>query len=135
MAYAQWIEIRIVAENCSLQIKDASLEWGKFYKKDGEKSDQDTELKPDEIDKIQISSGRSAYVCSCGRESASSGTEGSFNIYDGEQKVTHVKWDCPWSGQNSRSHESDSEAYGITMTGGTSKSGSIGEVTVIVFKK
>ncbi|OYY23501.1 MAG: hypothetical protein B7Y65_03535 [Azorhizobium sp. 35-67-15] len=31
-----------------------------------------------------------------GRENASSGTEGSFDLYDGEMNIGNYYWDCPW---------------------------------------
>ena len=140
MAYAQYIEIRISAENCALCIRNAERSWGKFYKQ----TNKDDELTNEQINAITIVTGRDAYICSCGRESAASGTEGSFDIYDAAgpkdangnptAKVTHVKWVCPWAGDNSRSHEQDHDGYGVTMTGGESKDGSIGEVTLSIVK-
>jgi len=140
MAYAQYIEIRISAENCALCIRNAELLHGKFYKQ----TNKDEELKNEQINAITIVTGRDELICSCGRASAAVGTEGSFDIYDAAgpkdakgnptDKVTHVKWDCPWAGDNSRSHEQDNVGYGVTMTGGESKDGSIGEVTLSIVK-
>ena len=142
MAYAQYIEIRISAENCALCIRNATLSWGKFYKQ----TNKDDELTNEQINAITIDTGTFKYICSCGRASAASGTEGSFDIYDAAgpkdangnptDKVTHVKWVCPWgpSYDNSRSHEQDNHGYGVTMTGGESKEGSIGEVTLSIVK-
>lgn len=141
MAYAQYIEIRISAENCALCIRNAELLHGKFYKQ----TSKDDELTNEQINAITIVTGIDAVICSCGRASAASGTEGSFDIYDAAgpkdangnptDKVTHVKWDCPWlKKDNSRSHEQDHKGYGVTMTGGESKDGSIGEVTLSIVK-
>ncbi|MCJ1947052.1 aegerolysin family protein, partial [Pseudomonas aeruginosa] len=33
---------------------------------------------------------------SCGRENASSGTQGSFDCYDGNTKMGTFSWDDPW---------------------------------------
>lgn len=134
MAYAQWIQIHIWAENCSLIVHNASLEWGKFYRR----GCKDDELGANDINRITIKSGSSAYVCSCGRENASSGTVGSFDIVeDSDEKtlITHVRWECPWSGNNSRSHEKDNQGYGITMIGGESKDHAIGDVDLVIFKQ
>lgn len=45
-----------------------------------------------------IKPGGSYTVYSCGRQNASSGTEGSFDLVDGDsgQFVRSFYWDCPW---------------------------------------
>lgn len=99
MGYDLWIRIRIKPFDCDLLIKNAHLNWGKFHI-DG---DKDKEIQISEINKITINRDKTAYICSCGRSCAPSGTEGGFDIYDknrGEHIATFY-WDCPRLENNS----------------------------------
>lgn len=134
MAYAQWIEIKIVSEGMTLKVKNAGLSWGKFYKQ-GDKND---EISTDNINKIEVGSGKSAWICSCGRSDASSGTEGQFDLYDGDTKVGNFKWNCPWGKKSntfSWSQDASKDSYYTDQEGGNKDSGAIGTVTITCMKK
>lgn len=87
MAYAQWAEIKIVvAEGQSVSIRNASHDSGKFYKL----GNKDQELSPDRINAMVITSSSTAdeaTICACGRSDAAVGTEGSFVMYNGPEKL------------------------------------------------
>lgn len=135
MAYAQWIEIKVVSENMTLEVKNASLSWGKFYKY----GDKDDEISSGDINKLKISSGTSIWICSCGRSGASSGTEGSFDLYDEDKKIGKFNWECPWGKKDnsfSWSQVEDTKAsYTTSREGGNTGSGAIGNVTITCIKK
>ena len=134
MAYAQWVSYSILADNFSATIKNASLSWGKFYKYD----DKDNELSPDQVNGQVIESGAegSNVVSSCGREDSSSGTQGQFDLYDGDTKVVTLVWDCPWGSKtNSWSQTGQNKNYIVSVTGGSSYGGAIGVLTAECFKK
>ena len=129
MAYAQWVEISIESKTGStLSIKNAQHACGKFFKN----NNKDEEISPDDINKIQIPSGDKGIIASCGREDAASGTEGSFDIYDGETKVGNYYWDCPWGSKSNQSTwtSTPSENYITEVTGGNSDSGALGNVYI-----
>jgi hypothetical protein len=128
MAYAQWIEVKIRATSFTISVKNANLPWGKFYRL----GNKDQEISTDDINKITITSGNSATICSCGRADASAGTEGSFDLYDGDTKVGTYRWDCPWGSKtNSFGWDTvDDDKYTTEATGGNTDSGSIGNVTI-----
>jgi hypothetical protein len=74
-------------------------------------------------------------IASCGREDASSGTEGSYDIYDGGTKVCTVYWDCPWGlKRNSFETKNVNKDYTVQDSGANLDSGAIGTVTIKVFK-
>lgn len=134
MAYAQWVSYTILANNCSLTIENAQLSWGKFYKYD----DKDDELSPDEVNGqvIEIGQEGSHVVSSCGRSDSPSGTQGSFDLYDGSTKVVTLVWNCPWGNKsNSWSQFSQNSNYSVSVNGGSDNSGSIGVLRVEVISK
>merc|ERR1711879_1096303 len=45
---------------------------------------------------MSVGAGSSEKVSSCGRSDSASGTEGKFDIYDGDNRVCTVYWSCPW---------------------------------------
>ncbi|WP_264537520.1 aegerolysin family protein [Flavobacterium sp. N1736] len=134
MAYAQWIEVKLVSENMTLKVQNASLSWGKFY----ESGNKDKEISSDEINKITVASGKTASVNSCGRSDASSGTEGSFDLYDGDTKIGRFNWDCPWGKKDNNfgwtQVEATKTAYSTSRDGGNTSSGAIGNVTITCIK-
>lgn len=133
MAYAQWIEVKVVSENMTLKVQHANLNWGKFYKN----GDKDTEISSGDIDKITVESGKSTMVCSCGRSGASSGTEGSFELYNGDTKIGKFNWVCPWgkkSNSFSWNQEASKDSYYTNRDGGNTDSGAIGNVTITCIK-
>lgn len=134
MAYAQWIEVKIVSENMTLKVKNANLNWGKFY----EYGNKDKEISKDDINKIEVASGKSAWICSCGRSDASSGTEGSFELYDGDTKIGKFNWDCPWGKKSNTfdwNQDASKDIYFTEREGGNKDSGAIGTVTITCIKK
>ena len=134
MAYSQWIVVKIASENMTLKVQKAQLDWGKFYKKD----DKDDEISTENINKITIASGKTDYVCSCGRSGSATGTEGSFQLYDGDTKIGEFSWDCPyWSKTNSfkwTQEEATKKTYSTNMEGGNKDSGAIGNVSITCVK-
>ncbi|KAH7905789.1 Aegerolysin family protein [Hygrophoropsis aurantiaca] len=93
-AYKQWVVLTITNSFRSrpILIQHASLSWGKFY----QNGDKGAELTPEQIDQIVIPPGSEHSVSSCGRSDASSGTEGTIDVYDDETKVCTLYWNCPW---------------------------------------
>ncbi|WP_281233264.1 aegerolysin family protein [Flavobacterium gelatinilyticum] len=133
MAYAQWIEVKIVSENMTLKVQNAKLSWGKFY----EYGNKDKELSTSEINNITVDSGTSTRICSCGRSDASSGTEGSFDLYDGDTKIGSFNWDCPWGKKKNSfnwSQSASKDSYSTDREGGNTDSGAIGNVTITCVK-
>lgn len=129
---AQFVEVKISARGgTTLSIKNATLKWGKFY----QEGNKDTEIKADEINTITIPSGETRTISACGRESASSGTEGTFDIYDGTTKVGTYSWDCPYiSKTNTSTWQSTSDKYIVQCTGGSLDSGALGSILIKVVK-
>lgn len=134
MAYAQWIEVKVASENMTLKVKNASLDWGKFY----ESGNKDKEISKDDINKIEVASGKSAMICSCGRSDASSGTVGSFDLYDGDTKIGKFNWNCPWGKKDNtfewKQEDATKSAYNTSREGGNTSSGAIGNVTITCIK-
>ncbi|MBV9013750.1 MAG: aegerolysin family protein [Pseudonocardiales bacterium] len=135
MAYAQWIRIIISAEVGGVSVQNAYRDWGKFYQCPNNK---DHELSDSEINEIRVPEGEIGYVCSCGRSDASSGTEGTIDLYDYDRKVKigTFYWDCPWGSKyNSWTWTKGSNNYMVEMSGGNKYGGAIGDVTLTVAKK
>lgn len=131
MAYAQWVQIRISSANSNVTIKNAVHEWGKFYT-----GNKDNEVSPDKIDGVTIHSGDAYTISACGRENASSGTEGSFDLYDGSTHIGSYSWDCPWGSKTNYStwHPAGSDNYIAQVTGGNLDSGALGNVNIKIAK-
>jgi len=130
MAYAQWVEIKVEPTGTDLQIKNAKANWGKFY----QHPNKDKELSPAQINKLKITPANPVIIASCGRSDASAGTEGSFDLYAGEVKVAHYKWNCPWGSKtNSQAlTPGTNEHYVTQVSGGNTDSGALGNVTLKV---
>lgn len=128
MAYAQWVSIEIKSVGTTLSIKNAQHAWGKFF----QCGDKDKEVSVDDINKITIPSGGVVSICACGRENASSGTEGSIDIYDGDVLVGTYYWDCPWGSKRNISTwtPSGSDDHITQVTGGNLDSGAIGNIYI-----
>ena len=128
MAYAQWVSYTITCQNFDAQIKNAKLEWGKFYQWD----DKDDEISASEINKIELNQGTyyNNVISSCGRENATSGTEGSFDMYNGDTRVATFYWDCPWGSKtNYWEVKNLNEDYYYRPGGGSKDSGAIGTLS------
>lgn len=128
MAYAQWVVITVKARNTSLSIRNAHLSWGKFY----QNPNKDQELSADDINKIVIPANNNAVIASCGRSDSASGTEGSFDIYDGQTNVGNYYWNCPWGSKTNTSTwtPNDTDRYVTQVTGGNLDSGALGNISI-----
>ena len=94
---AQWIALESSTNPMpptSIWITSVSLDWGKLY--DG--NDKDHEIGIPKVIGTQIKLGKSYTIWACGRENASSGTEGTVTlstVKTGGSKIASVYWDCP----------------------------------------
>ncbi len=132
MAYAQWVTITIYPANFNATIKNAAHSWGKFYTN----GNKDDEIQPSAIDGTVIPAGGSYTISACGREDAASGTEGSFDVYDGDTKVGTYSWDCPWGSKSNTSTWTPfgppppANKYTTQQSGANLDSGALGNVTL-----
>jgi len=130
MAYAQWVAITIRPANCKLTIKNVVHQWGKFYS-----GSKDKEVDPSSINGTQIDAGDAYAISACGREDSASGTEGSFDLYDGNAHVGTYSWDCPWGSKtNSSTWSPAQDNYVAQITGANLDSGALGNVEIKVAK-
>ncbi len=132
MAYAQWAVFTIKVVGFTMTMKNVVHEWGKFY--DG--SNKDNEIPPSDVDGKTITDGNSYTFGACGRSDAAAGTEGSFDIYDGNTLVASYHWDCPWGSKTNHSDliMHDEDDYVIQVTGANINSGALGNVAIKVVK-
>ena len=134
MAYAQWVSVSIVSKGSEVKVRDAHLDWGKFYKS----GDKDVELSTKDINNMVIEKSQKKEINSCGRSDAASGTEGHFTLYsDDNVKLGTYSWDCPWGSKTNKStftSEVDPDLYAINVSGGNLDSGAIGNITITVHK-
>ncbi|WP_332400451.1 aegerolysin family protein [Vibrio metschnikovii] len=127
MAYAQWISITIEPKNYDVTIKNIHNDWGKFYQ-----GSKDNEISPEDIDGRVVKAGEKFTISSCGRSDASSGTEGSFDIYRDDTHVGNYYWDCPWGSKtNTSTWTNDNSNFITQVTGGNLDSGAIGNVSIV----
>jgi hypothetical protein len=134
MAYGQRVAYHITPIGYSIVIQNAQCEWGRFYAW----PDQDNDAEPDGQ---QIANGTPTpgVVAATGRESASSGTQGSFEIADLETGtvVGTFTWNCPYTGSNSWSYEPSTDPAAsqyVTQATGGSLTGPIGDIWVKSYK-
>ncbi|KAH8911160.1 Asp hemolysin [Coniochaeta sp. PMI_546] len=133
MAYAQWIYMIVqnMMRSGNLTIQGAGTSWGKFYQWDN----KDKEISSGDVDNLSAQPSGNLGIASCGREDASSGTEGGYDIYDGTTKVCHISWDCPWGSKTNTFDVSDiNDNYIVQATGANLYGGAIGTVTTKVVK-
>ena len=131
MAYAQWVSINTASLGFTAVIKNAVHEWGKFYAN----GNKDAEIKPDDIDGQSITSGNNYTINACGRSDASAGTEGSFDIYDGNTHVGTYSWDCPWGSKtNTSTWTPGNDGYVGQQTGANLDSGALGNISLKIAK-
>jgi hypothetical protein len=143
MAYAQWVTITIYAVGYDVTLKNVHHSWGKFYdrKQIGlPGGSKDNEYEPSKIEGTVIKSGTSFSINACGRSDASSGTEGTLALYDGEILVGTYTWDCPWVSKTNSSTWSAAGAppplnkYVTSQSGANLDSGALGTVTIQTVK-
>ncbi|HAS46820.1 MAG TPA: aegerolysin [Microscillaceae bacterium] len=131
MAYAQWMSISLEVIGATLKVQNATHSWGKFY----QCGDKDQEIDPSDIDKLTVEPNKTTEICACGRENASAGTTGSFDLYEGDVKVGTYSWDCPWGSKtNKSSWQPSSNDFIGQLTGGSLDSGALGSVTLKIAK-
>lgn len=86
------------------------------------------------VSDIDVMTDRPVWIASCGRENASSGTQGSFDCYHGNKKIGTFRWDCPWgTGSNKFNFTPSSDEYTGQIIGG-SVAGAIGELRLRLSK-
>lgn len=105
---------------------------GKWYK-DGDKN---AEIQDSDVNQKTAAPGGSVNVNSCGRSDSWSGTTGGFDIYDGETKIGHIYWDCPWGKkENDFGISETNKNYWVQNGPWNRDSGAIGTVDVEIGKK
>ncbi|MGL5699337.1 MAG: aegerolysin family protein, partial [Kluyvera sp.] len=111
-----------------------SIDCGKFYKQ----GNKGQELSKNDINNLVINrttTSDEASICSCGRSDAAMGTEGSFVLYDGAEKIGRFYWDCPWGKKtNKKEFTSASDKYIVQTEGGNVDSGALGNITLKIAK-
>ena len=132
MAYAQWATFNVSTRGCDVVLKNVVHQWGKFYNP----TNKDDEIPESEVDGKKIVQGNSYKFGACGRDSAASGTEGSFDLYDGKTLIASYHWDCPWGSKTNHSDLTmhDSDDYIVQVTGANVDSGALGNIRFKVAK-
>lgn len=137
MAYAQWVEIKIIASRgLTVSVKNAVLAYGKFHQPGGTEVNKDVEISADVINTLTITGGTPKVIASCGRSDSPSGTEGSFDLYDGDIYIGHYYWDCPWGQKTNTSTwtASNNEQYVTEVSGANLYAGALGNITIKIGK-
>lgn len=133
MSYAEWIEVTIQISSAigAAVIRNTKIRLGKFYR-----VNKDTEVPPKEIDLMNIYAGSPVIVSACGWENSASGTQGSFDIFDGAAKMGTFWWDAPWApgAANTWGFNPASDVYVGQVTGGHSSAPEIGSVKLRLTK-
>ncbi|MCB1194181.1 MAG: aegerolysin family protein [Leptospiraceae bacterium] len=130
MAYAQWISINIKPKGFNAIIRNVKSDWGKFYQ-----GSKDNEVNIDAINNHIINDGEGFDISSCGREEATSGTEGSFDIYDGSTHIGNYYWDCPWGSKtNTSTWTPSNDNYLAQVSGANLDSGALGDIAIKIGK-
>ncbi len=125
-----------------MTIKNVAHSWGKFYDSNQigiPGGNKDNEYDPSAIEGKVIKAGQSFAINACGREEASSGTEGTFDIYDGQTYVGTYTWDCTWGSKTNSSTWSpagsqQAKNYITQQSGANLDSGALGTVTIQTVK-
>ncbi|KAL8692071.1 MAG: hypothetical protein Q9218_002830 [Villophora microphyllina] len=130
MGYGQWVEIKIANKtDRTLTLKNLRLHWGKLY----EYPDKGKEANSNTVNDKTIKPHGSFSFASCGRENASSGTEGEVYVYDGGDEAFKIYWDCPYWGSNRFETLYVKEGWFPSNTK-WSPGEQLGTITVTVFK-
>lgn len=113
-----------------IQVTNFKLPWGKLCQGD----DQDKEIRPPFKDVSISPKTEHQFFCS-GRESAAAGTEGSFDIHDGDALVGSYYFDCPYTGSNKQQWTQGQAGYVVQIKPLVpNASGAMGLVTLSVYK-
>lgn len=129
MTQDQWVVITVEAGNTPLKIGEAQHPWGKFHNVNNKAE----EYAPGVINEIRIPQMESAKIAACGRQGASSGTEGSFNIYDADNDhlIGTYYWCCPYgSKHNTSTWTVNDPAYYDTSATNGNDTGALGYITI-----
>lgn len=131
MSYAQWVSVNISITAFTATIKNAVHPDGKFY----ESGNKDKEIQPSAIDNQSISAGNNSTINACGRSDAAVGTDGSFDIYDGNTLVGSYSWSCPWGSKaNTSTWSPHNDNYVGQQTGANLDSGALGNISLKIVK-
>ncbi|KAF4592201.1 hypothetical protein GQ602_002500 [Ophiocordyceps camponoti-floridani] len=134
MAYAQWIILLIAnaLPNRDIKVQNARADWGKFWKG----NNRDNEMASWEVNQIVAGPGTTQGVKSCGRSDSASGTAGSLDLYDGDTRISHIWWNCPWGSKTNEFSalvdDSVRSLYHIDVSEHSLDAGSIGTVVVTI---
>lgn len=129
MGYNDWLELKIQNNSSkTLRIKNLYVHWGKLYAS----PDKGTAVGEDTFNNHDIASRDALSFASCGRENSWSGTEGEFDIFDGNDRVCQVYWDCPYTGDNKLNARYVKDKW-FPMVPAICTSGSIGSQTITIF--
>lgn len=93
------------------------------------KGNKDNEIEIEDVNNTVINPGDSYTIYSCGRENASSGTEGTFDLVEssGGKFIRTFYWDCPWgSKQNKAEVRGSNSAWLVEPNGFNYDSGALG---------
>ncbi|RPD54664.1 Aegerolysin aa-Pri1 [Lentinus tigrinus ALCF2SS1-6] len=135
-AYAQWVTM--VLKNSGSQdikVKNMNVSWGKLYA-DGNK---DNEISPSTYNDYVVHPGEEVRINGCGRENASSGTTGEFDVLDptaSNKVIRHFYWDCPWGSKaNTWTVSNINSKWMVESSGANLDSGALGTITVEFLNK
>ncbi|PXA69750.1 aegerolysin family protein [Vibrio sp. 11986-1-5] len=131
--YAQWVEITIMPYNTDCKITKPYLDHGKFYKP-GNKS---VEVYPSNIEGTLVKDGEAYTIAACGRSNTAVGTQGSFEVIDGDKKVFKYWFSCPWNTQKNTDKLIDvnNERFDVKKIGGNYNGGALGNIYITITKK
>ncbi len=93
--------------------------------------DKDKELYPSQFNGHIIHPGEELQMNACGREHASSGTTGTFDLIDctDEKVIRHFYWDCPWgSSTNTWTISESNEKWMVETKGANLDGGALGTI-------
>lgn len=75
-------------------------------------------------------------VESCGRSASPTGTEGHIDLYNGDNKICRLYWNCPyWTSANKfeiRDYDPGTSDYSVNASDWNPGPGPIGRVTIVV---
>ena len=88
------------------------------------------EIPPSDIEGKTIAPKKSYSIYACGRQASASGTEGSVDLYDKNDKISSVYWDCPWGPSSNVVQVRDVPSDWIISHSQFSPDGAIGTVNI-----
>jgi hypothetical protein len=132
-AYKQWIclELNNRTTDVTMVISNITLDWGKLYS-DGNK---DVEIPISKVVGTKIPPKGALKIYSCGRENASSGTEGTVTVrVEGGGTIGSVYWNCPWGATSNEAYAKNVGDSWIINVPQVSYDGAIGLLPVKILK-